>query len=135
MKVNELKTGAILSYVVLAVNSIVGLVYTPYMLRMMGQSEFGLYSLVSSVIAYLAIFDLGFGNAIIRYTAKFRAEGKYDQQYCMFGMFIVLYSIIGIIVFILGLYLYFNIDVLFGDTMSVSELNTASVLVLLMVFI
>jgi O-antigen/teichoic acid export membrane protein len=134
MKVNELKTGAILSYVVLAVNSIVGLVYTPYMLRMMGQSEFGLYSLVSSVIAYLAIFDLGFGNAIIRYTAKFRAEGKYDQQYCMFGMFIVLYSIIGIIVFILGLYLYFNIDVLFGDTMSVSELNTASVLVLLMVF-
>jgi O-antigen/teichoic acid export membrane protein len=134
MKINELKTGAVLSYVVLGVNSLVGLVYTPYMLRMMGQSEFGLYSLVSSVIAYLAIFDLGFGNAIIRYTAKFRVEGKFDEQYSMFGMFIILYSIIGIVVFGLGLYLYYNVDYLFGDTMSISELNTASILVLLMVF-
>ena len=134
MKRNQLKGGAILSYVVLGLNSLVGLVYTPYMLRMMGQSEFGLYSLVASVIAYLTIFDLGFGNAIIRYTAKFRSEGKTDEQYSMFGMFIVLYSIIGIAVFLLGLVLYFNVNVLFGDTMTTEELSKASILILLMVF-
>jgi len=52
---------------------------------LVGQSEYGFYSLVPSVIAYLSVFDLGFGNAVIRYTVKFRAEGKVEEQYYMFG--------------------------------------------------
>ncbi len=56
---NQLKAGAALNYVVILLNTLVGLLYTPYMLRMMGQSEYGLYSLVASVIAYLTILDLG----------------------------------------------------------------------------
>jgi len=88
---NQLKAGAALNYVVIILNMLVGLLYTPYMLRMMGQSEYGLYSLVASVISYLTVLDLGLGNAIVRYTAKFRAEGKTTEQYEMFGMFLVLY--------------------------------------------
>lgn len=38
------------------------------MLRMMGQGEYGLYSLVASVVSYLTMLDFGFGNAIVRYT-------------------------------------------------------------------
>jgi len=134
MSSNKLKTGAFLSYVVLTVNSLVGLLYVPYMLRMMGKSEFGLYSLVASVIGYLTLLDLGFGNAIIRYTAKFRAEGKKKEQFSMFGMFLVLYSIIGIIVFLLGMVLYYSTDSLFGNTMNLEELEKAKVLILLMIF-
>ncbi len=74
MAINQLKAGAALNYVIIALNTLTGLLYTPYMLRCLGQNEYGLYSLVSSVIAYLTILDFGFGNAIIRYTAKFRAE-------------------------------------------------------------
>lgn len=76
MAVNQLKAGAALSYISIGLNNIIGLLYTPYMLRMMGQNEYGLYSLVASVVAYLTVLDLGFGNAIVRYTAKFRAEAK-----------------------------------------------------------
>ena len=96
MPVNQLKAGVVLNYVVIFLNTVVGLLYTPYMLRMMGQSEYGLYSLVASVIAYLTVLDLGFGNAIVRYTAKFRAEKKTEEQYEMFGMFFLLYLVIGI---------------------------------------
>lgn len=131
---NQLKTGAVLNYIVLLLNSLVNLLYTPYMLRMMGQSEYGLYSLVASVIGYLTILDLGFGNAIVRYTAKYRAEGKTEEQYRMFGMFLILYLIIGVIAFCLGLGLYFNIDNLFGDTMTSVELEHARVMMLILVF-
>lgn len=134
MKVNQLKVGALLSYVVLGLSNIVGLLYTPYMLRMMGQSEYGLYSLVASVVAYLTILDLGFGNAIIRYTAKFRAEGKVKEQQSMFGMFIILYSFIGLVAFILGMGLYLNVDTFYGNSMTPEELDKARVLMLLMVF-
>ena len=40
------------------------------MLRMMGPSEYGLYSLVASTISYLTILDFGLGNAVIRYPSR-----------------------------------------------------------------
>lgn len=133
MPVNQLKAGVVLNYVVIFLNTVVGLLYTPYMLRMMGQSEYGLYSLVASVIAYLTVLDLGFGNAIVRYTAKFRAEKKTEEQYEMFGMFFLLYLVIGIIAFGIGLVLYFNVGTLFGDTMTAVELARARIMMLLLV--
>lgn len=133
MPVNQLKAGVVLNYVVIFLNTVVGLLYTPYMLRMMGQSEYGLYSLVASVIAYLTVLDLGFGNAIVRYTAKFRAEKKTEEQYEMFGMFFLLYLVIGIIAFGIGLGLYFNVDTLFGNTMTAVELSRARIMMLLLV--
>lgn len=134
MAINQLKAGALLNYVVLGLNALVGIAYTPYMLRMMGQSEFGIYSLAASVIAYLSILDLGFGNAVIRYTAKFRAEGKTEEQYSMFGMFTVLYSVIGVLAFIAGFILYFNVDAMFGETLTPTELERTRVIILFMVF-
>jgi O-antigen/teichoic acid export membrane protein len=131
---NQLKAGALLNYIIIILNIFVGLLYTPYMLRMLGQSEYGLYALVSSVIAYLTVLDLGLGNAIVRYTAKYRAEGKVNEQYEMFGMFLVLYTIIGIVAVLLGSILYFNVDKLFGDTMSSIELSRARIMMLILVF-
>lgn len=129
---NQLKVGAILNYVIIALNTVVGLAYTPYMLRCLGQNEYGLYSLVSSVIAYLTLLDFGFGNAIIRYTAKFRAEDKLQKQWEMFGMFLIVYSLIGIIAFCGGVALYFNVDYLFDNTMTNAELGQARIMMLLL---
>ena len=129
---NQLKAGAVLNYVIIALNTIVGLSYTPYMLRCLGQNEYGLYSLVASVIAYLTLLDLGFGNAIIRYTAKFRAVGDKERQWRMFGMFLIIYSIIGTIALGCGMCLYFNVDSLFDKTMSLEELAQAQTMMLLL---
>ncbi len=134
MPINQLKAGAALSYVAIGLNNLVGLLYTPYMLRMLGQNEYGLYSLVASVVAYLTVLDLGFANAIVRYAAKFRAEGKVQEQYEMFGMFFVLYCVIGLIAFLIGLCLYFNAGGLFDATMTAEDLRKIRIMLLLMVF-
>lgn len=129
----QLKAGVVLSYLTLALSNIIALVYTPFMLRMMGQSEYGLYSLVASVVAYLTILDLGFGNAIIRYTAKYRVEAKQDELNSLFGMFLAIYIGIGIIALIAGLGLYLHVDLLFGNSMNADELSKVRLMVLLMV--
>ena len=134
MPINQLKAGAILSYVSIGLNNIVGLLYTPFMLRMLGQNEYGLYSLVASVVSYLTVLDLGFANAIVRYTAKFRAEGKIREQYELFGMFLILYTGIGIVAFLLGLGIYFNVDRLFDAAMTTEDLRKIRVMMLLMCF-
>ena len=134
MAVNQLKAGAVLSYVLIGLNVLIGLLYTPFLLRMLGQSEYGLYSLAASVIAYLTVLDLGFGNAIIRYTAKFRAERKTEEQYEMFGMFFILYLGISVIAFIIALTVAFNADAIFSARMSVQEVDKMRIILILMAF-
>ena len=131
---SQLKLGALLSYVVLALHNLVGLLYTPFMLRMMGKSEYGLYSIAASIVAYLTVLDLGFGNAIVRYTAKFRAENKQEEQYEMFGMFFLLYCGIGLIAFLAGGILYWNAENIFGASMTATELSRTKIILALMVF-
>lgn len=133
MSVNQIKVGALLSYLIIGLNNVIGLVYTPFMLRMMGQTEYGLYSLVASVVAYLTVFDLGFGNAIVRYTAKLRAKKDKEKQYELFGVFLLLYTIIGIITFFIGLAIYAHVDTLFKVTMSGEEMRKVRIMLLLMI--
>ena len=133
MAVNQLKAGAALNYVILGLNAITGLLYTPYMLRMLGQSEYGIYSLAASIIAYLSMLDFGFGNAVIRYTAKYRAEGKTEEQYELFGMFTKLYCVIGFLTMLAGFVLYFFLDSMFGNTLTATELSRTKIIVLLLV--
>ena len=133
MPKSQLKIGALLSYVVLALQNLVGLVYTPFMLRMMGKSEYGLYSIAASIVAYLTILDLGFGNAIVRYTAKFRAEGKQEEQYRMFGMSFLFYCGIGVITLVAGGVLYLNAENIFDASMTAIELQRTKWILVLMV--
>lgn len=131
---NQVKAGAILNYVVIGLNVLLGLLYTPYMLRMLGQNEYGLYSLVASIIAYLTLLDFGFGPTVVRYTARYRAQNKVEEQYRLFGLFVLLYTAIGVVAFCLGLALYGNIDLLFDRTMTPDDLAQARIMILLLLF-
>lgn len=131
---NERKRGAILSYLSIILSTVVQLVYTPLLIRMLGQSEYGLYSLVSSVIGYLTVLDLGFGNAIVVFTAKYRANKEYEKEKKLHGMFLVIFCIIGLIAGLLGVLLYFNVPLLFGKTMTDIELHKAKIMMLILSF-
>ena len=128
------KFGAILSYVSIIINCIIQLLYTPLLIRMLGQSEYGLYSLVASIIGYLTVLDFGFGNAIIVYTAKYRAQKKYNEETKLQGMFKLVFIIIGIIAALLGIVLFFLTEKIFGNSMSIFEIKKMKVMMLILSF-
>lgn len=131
---NQVKAGAALNYVIIGLNILTGLLYTPYMLRCLGQNEYGLYSLVASVIAYLTLLDFGFGLAIVRYTAKIRATGTRQDEWRLYGMFLSAYAVMGLLVTIAGIVLYFNVGAMFDRSMTPAEVSQAKVMMGLMVF-
>ena len=130
----ERKRGAILSYVSIIVNTLIQLLYTPLLIRMLGQSEYGLYSLVASIIGYLTIMDLGFGNAIIVYTAKYRAQGKIEEEKKLHGMFNLVFKIIGVVAALIGIVLFFNVNNIFGNKMTDIELHKMQIMMLILSF-
>lgn len=131
---NQLKIGAILSYVNILAGLIVGLGYTPIMIRLLGQSEFGLYSLIGSLVAYLSVLDMGLGNTIVRYVSRNRAVGDKRSESELNGLFLAVYSVIGLITLIVGSILYFNVDNMFGATLSVDQIERAKVMMILLIF-
>lgn len=128
------KIGAFLSYLSIIATTLISLVYTPFLIKMLGSSEYGLFSLVNSIIGYLTLLDLGFGNAIIVYTSKYRAQKKYEEEKKLHGMFFIIFIIIGLFAGIGGIALYFNVDRLFGATMNSLELQKAKIMMLILTF-
>ena len=128
------KLGAILSYVSIIVTTLIQLVYTPFLIRKLGQSEYGLYSLVNSIIGYLTVLDLGFGNAIVVYTSKYRATNNKKAEQKLHGMFKIVFYIIGLIAMLLGIILFFNVGNMFGNTMNDVELHKAKIMMLILTF-
>ena len=52
-----------------------GFVLTPFLLRHLGQTTYGLWVLVNSVVTYGGLLDLGIGAAVIKFMAEYRARG------------------------------------------------------------
>lgn len=127
-KSKERKIGAILSYVIIVLNMIISILYTPILTSKLGQSEYGLYSLISTIISYLTVLDFGFGNAIIIYTSKYIASKEKEKEEKLHGMFLIIYSIIGIIAAIIATILTINVEYLFGQTMNIEEIKKAKIL-------
>lgn len=131
-KVNQIRAGAVLSYVSLGIGNLISLIYTPIMLRLLGQSEYGVYNIANSLVGYLGVLDLGMGNAIIRYAAKYKTLKDEEAEYRLYGMFLIIYSIISILVLILGYILIINSQHLFKNTLTVQELASIKIMLSIM---
>ena len=134
MKINQLKAGAALSYISMGLGYIISIIYTPIMLRLLGQSEYGLYNLVASVVSYLGLLSFGFGSSYMRYNSRYKVANDEKNIARLNGMFFTVFTIIGFIALIAGSILVINTDLIFGEKLTVSELSTAKVLLAIMVF-
>ena len=134
MQKNQLRSGVYLSYLNLAVSFVIPFVYTPLMLRMLGQAEYGLYSLSNSIIGYLSLLTFGFGTTIVRYIAKYRAEGNQKAEEETFGFFLLLYCFLGILAMIGGVILSANVGGIFAKGLTHDEIAKMRVLTLIMAF-
>lgn len=131
-KVNELKAGVILSYVNIGISCIIPLLYTPIMLRILGQAEYGLYSLSNSIISYLSILSFGMGSAVVRYITKAKAEENHEEVEKTVGLFLEVYCALAGLVLFVGSVLIFCADKLFAQGLSIDEIGKLRILMLLM---
>ena len=128
------KFGVVLSYVDIFISTILMFAYTPFFLRALGQSEYGLFSLASSVIGYLAILDLGFGNAIVVYTAKYIASGEIKKEKKLHDTIFSVYLTMSAISLIIGLVLIFFASQIFGEKLNLEEIKKLKIMFAMLTF-
>lgn len=111
---NQLKLGAIMSYVAIAINIATGLLYTPWMIHSIGRENFGLYTLAMSVIS-LFVFDFGLSAAVTRFIAKYLAEDRQDKANNCLGLVYRLYLAIDIVMLLILVGVFFFIPQIYRE--------------------
>ncbi|MGL4672848.1 oligosaccharide flippase family protein, partial [Cetobacterium sp.] len=119
---NELKIGSALSILTILVGSLIQIFYTPLYMKYLGTTDFGINSLVQSMMGYIGMLNLGLGNAMLRYTVRYRAEGKIEEEKSLNGMFLTIFLILMLVSLVIGTYIYLNIPNFFSDKFTLEEL-------------
>ena len=129
---NERKIGAILSYVNIAASIIIQFAYTPIMLRILGQNEFGVYSLSNSIVAYLGLLNFGFSGSYLKFYSKYKADKDILSIKKLNGIYMIVFTFIAILIFMGGYALMQNIELIIDRSFTASEIALTKTLMCIM---
>lgn len=131
---SQLKKGVLLSYTTIVLTNVIGLVLTPFIIRSLGDAEYGLYALLGAFVGYISVLDLGLNNTIVRYVAKYRAEKDKEGEESFLSTTMLIYGVISFVVALLGGLLYFNLESIFGESLTSRELEKARIMFIILIF-
>ena len=131
---NQRKAGVILQYLQMGLSILIQLIYTPIMLRILGDNEYGIYSLSNSIIAYLSLLSLGFGASYIRFYSIYKKTNDEERIKHLNGMYLSVFVVIGVVALITGLILSSNVSIFYNDTYTENDLHIAKILMIFLSF-
>lgn len=108
----QIKIGGIISYITIGFTIVAGLIYTPWMISIIGQANFGLFTLATSLVTMVTI-DLGLSQAVTRFISKYRAENDQESIRRFLGIAYKLFILLAFIFLISLTIVYFNVDRIF----------------------
>ena len=122
MKINERKSGVILSYVTIVASTLINFAYVPIILNSIGKSEYGIYETMGSIMAYFSIMDFGLGSTITRFYTKYLTLKDEKNMANVLAICSRIYAVITFIVLAAGTVLYFFLDNIYSSKWTADEL-------------
>jgi O-antigen/teichoic acid export membrane protein len=110
----QIKVGAILGYITIGINLMAGLIYTPWMIRSLGQDNYGLYTLSVSLIGIL-VMDFGLGAAVTRFLSLYNSEDDEAAVNNLLGVIYKLFILLDILIVVVLTVVYFYIGNIYQE--------------------
>ena len=104
------------NYVVTGTELLIGVFMLPFNVAHLGQAAYGLWVLVASVTVYFSMFDLGYGVALVRFAARYRAKGDTKGLNEIISTMFVVFSAVGLVAFTIALLISLNLERFFPLT-------------------
>lgn len=131
---NQRKAGVILAYISMGANALIGLIYIPLLLAFLTKEQYGLYQLVGSMIAYIAVMDFGLANTTVRYYSRLRALQDVRGQENLLATMLRLYMGVAGAIIVVGVVLLYALLPFYTKTLSAADLITAKYVYWIMLF-
>ena len=75
----------IMNWIAMAVGMVVPFFLTPFVIRHLGVTAYGIWILAVSTVSYLNLLDMGLRSAVIRFVSKAEAQGKMEDATAAIG--------------------------------------------------
>ncbi|OES44955.1 lipopolysaccharide biosynthesis protein [Domibacillus iocasae] len=128
MNSKQLKLATALAYLSTFLQNGINLFFTPFLLRVLGKAEYGLYALIGSFVGYIALLDFGLGNTVTRYIAQYEEKGEKTKQENLIAICLIVYVLIGLIILAVGYGLFINLETIFKRGLMPSQMESAKIM-------
>lgn len=129
---NQRKTGLVLSYLQIAISSFGTLLYTPVMLRLLGQNEYGLFGTVNSFIGLLGLLNLGFSSSYIKFYSFYKNNDEHEKINSFNSLFFIVFAVIAALAVLIGGFFSFNLSFVFDKGLTADEYSKARIMMILL---
>jgi len=108
-------------YMLVAAEMLVGLITLPFNLHHLGQEAYGLWMLTAGITVHFSILDLGYGGAMVKFAAQYRAHRDARALNEIASTLFVVFSGLGIATYLAAIALAFNLGHIFAITPEQAE--------------
>lgn len=129
---HQVKFGAVLSYCLIIINSLYGIIMTPFIIKSIGSDQYGVYKTIAALASSMMVMDLGIGGTVQRYVAKYRAEKKEEEIPNFMSMSLILSMGLNLLIVIVAAAICFLIDPIYGDTFTPEQISLARTMFILL---
>lgn len=130
---SERKIGTILGYAHVALQSVISILYIPLLINGIGDGEYGLYQIMSSIIAYFAIMESPMSAAILRFYSQYKAKGEIEQMENVLAVGQKIFRYISGILIIVTIPSVFLVLKVYANSFTAWELKESIIMFLIMI--
>lgn len=128
MAKNQRKIGMLLSYANSLLTVAVNIFLTPFLVRGLGASEYGVYQMMSSFAGYLVLMNFGTSTVMTRYVsiALAKKDKKSEKNFIATCLLITLG--LGLLIVIAAVVLFVFLDSIYAGSLTQDQISKAKVL-------
>ena len=103
-------------WLALAVEAVLGLMMLPFNVTHLGSSAYGLWILTASVTVHFSVLNLGFGGALVKFVAQYRAHQRARAINEIASTLFFIFLGTGVLAYVVAAVMAFNMGALFPLT-------------------
>ena len=111
---SQRKYGAVLSYTNIVLKNLVNFMYVPFLLKFIGQGDYGLFQMTNSVIMSLTLLSMGFSTAYVRFYITYKTSDDFENIKKLNGLYLMLFCFISLVSLVIGAFLVVHVATIFN---------------------
>jgi O-antigen/teichoic acid export membrane protein len=116
-------------YALIAIQVLLGIVVLPFNLKYLGESDYGLLTLVGAVTTYFTVLELGYGGAVVKFVAEYRARRDWQALNETLSTMFFVFSGMGACVYLVAIAVSFFLPQIFN--LEPGQVRTSQVVLLI----
>ena len=116
-------------YVSIVIAAVTGLIVLPINIHYLGQSAYGLWMLTASITAYFSVLELGYGSAVIKFVAEYRARRDVGALNEILSTLFTVFSGMAVVVYAVAITMAWLLPAIFN--LAPHEVATARTMLLI----